>query len=136
MSRGYDGYEMDDSRGSGFSSGRDVDRGSSSSVDPQMGIEAAHEKEKEVDWLDRRGDRERPPLFPSAVAVPTLTATKLTHCGIPIFMHSRKWGSFASSLLRTLRSLPTTGTAPRWRAISKISVARTCATDHSFRQAA
>ncbi len=66
MSRGYDGYEIDDSRGSGFGSGRDVDRGSPSSVDPRMGLEAAHEKEKEADSLDRqqqaRGDRERPPL--------------------------------------------------------------------------
>ena len=64
MSRRYDGYEIDDSRGPGFGSGRDVDRGSSSSVDPRRGLEAAHEKEKEADWLDRqqqtRGDRERP----------------------------------------------------------------------------
>jgi hypothetical protein len=66
MSRGFDGYEIDDSRGSGFGSGRSGGRGSSSSVDTQMRLQALHGKENEADWPDRqqreRGSRERPPL--------------------------------------------------------------------------
>jgi hypothetical protein len=66
MSRGFDGYEIDDSRGSGFGSGRSGGRGSSSSVGTQMRLQALHREENQADWLDRqqqeRGDRERPPL--------------------------------------------------------------------------
>ena len=66
MSRGYDGYDIDDSRGSGSRSGRSGGRGSSSSVDAQMRLQALHRKENEADWLDRqqqeRTDRERLPL--------------------------------------------------------------------------
>jgi hypothetical protein len=65
MSRGYDGYEIDDSRNSDFRSGRSGDRGSSSSVDTQMRLQALHRKENEADWLDRqqqeRSPRDRPP---------------------------------------------------------------------------
>lgn len=66
MSRGFDGYEIDDSRSSSSRSGRLGGRGSSSSADTQMLLRALHGKENEADWLDRqqqeRGDRERPPL--------------------------------------------------------------------------
>jgi hypothetical protein len=66
MSRGYDGPEVDDRRGSGFGSGRSGGRGSSSSVDAQMRLQSVHREENQADWLDRqqqeRGDRERPPL--------------------------------------------------------------------------
>jgi hypothetical protein len=66
MSRGYDGHEIDDSRSSDFGSGRSGGRGSSSSVDTQMRLQALRGKENEADWLDRqqqeRGPRERPPL--------------------------------------------------------------------------
>jgi hypothetical protein len=65
MSRGYDGYEIDDSRNSDFRSGRSGDRGSSSSVDAQMRLQALRRRENEADWLDRqqreRGPRGRPP---------------------------------------------------------------------------
>ncbi len=66
MSRGYDAHEIDDSRSSDFRSGRSGGRGSHSSVDTQMRLQALHRKENEADRLDRqqqeRGSRERPPL--------------------------------------------------------------------------
>jgi hypothetical protein len=66
MFRGYDGHEIDDSRGSGFSSGQSGDRGSSSDVDTVMRLQALHREENVADWRDRqqqeRDDRERPPL--------------------------------------------------------------------------
>jgi hypothetical protein len=66
MSRGFDGYEIDDSRGSGSRSGRSGERGSSSDADTLMRLQALHQEENVADWRDRqqqeRGDRERPPL--------------------------------------------------------------------------
>jgi hypothetical protein len=66
MSRGFDGYEIDDSRDSDFGSGRGPGRGSSSPESIQTVLQALHREENEADWLDRqrqeRSDRERPPL--------------------------------------------------------------------------
>ncbi|MGA7225632.1 MAG: hypothetical protein WA867_18395 [Candidatus Acidiferrales bacterium] len=66
MPRGYDGYEIDDSRGSGSHSGRSGGRGSFSDVDTLMRLQAVHRDENLADWRDRRqqerSDRERPPL--------------------------------------------------------------------------
>lgn len=66
MSRGFDEYEIDDSRDSDFGSGRGPGRGSSSSESIQTVLQALHREENEADRLDRqrqeRGDRERPPL--------------------------------------------------------------------------
>lgn len=66
MSRGFDGYEINDSRDSNFGSGRGPGRGSSLSESIQTVLQALHREENEADWLDRqrheRGDRERPPL--------------------------------------------------------------------------
>jgi hypothetical protein len=65
MSRGYDGYEIDDSRNSDFRSGRSGGRGASSSVDAEMRLQSVHREAKEADWLDRqqqeRGARDPPP---------------------------------------------------------------------------
>jgi|HubBroStandDraft_4_1064222.scaffolds.fasta_scaffold41589_3 hypothetical protein len=65
MPRGCDGYEIDDSRGSGFGSGRDVDRGSSSPVDPRWALRLPMRKRRKLigsTGSSKRGDRERPPL--------------------------------------------------------------------------
>jgi hypothetical protein len=66
MSRGFDGFEIDDFRGSGFGSGRDVSRGSSSDWNKRIDLHNIHREEDRADRLDREGrqrpDRERPPL--------------------------------------------------------------------------
>lgn len=63
MSRGFDGYEIDDSRDSGFDSGRDVGRGSSSDWNARTNLHHIHREEDRADRLDREGrNRERPPL--------------------------------------------------------------------------
>jgi hypothetical protein len=66
MSRGFDGFEIDDFRDSEFGSGRDVGRNSSSHGSAREKLQDIHRKEERADNLDREGrersDRERPPL--------------------------------------------------------------------------
>src|SRR5690348_6865673 len=67
MARGFDGFEIDDFRDSGFDSGRDVGRGSSSSWNDRNGLYYIHREEERADRRDREG-RER-----SRTERPTLT---------------------------------------------------------------
>src|SRR6266853_2852822 len=66
MSRGFDGFEIDNFRDSGFDSGRDVGRNSSSDWNTLTNLHNVHRDEERADRLDREGrersDRERPPL--------------------------------------------------------------------------
>ncbi len=66
MSRGFDGFEIDDFRDSGFGSGRDVGRGSSSDWNARTNLHNIHREEDRADRLDRGGRQrsrgERPPL--------------------------------------------------------------------------
>src|SRR5579862_8661973 len=66
MSRGFEGFEIDDFRDSGFDSGRDVGRGSSSNWNAQTRLYQIHREEERADQLDREGRQqsreERPPL--------------------------------------------------------------------------
>ena len=66
MSRGFDGFEIDDFRDSGFDSGRDVGRGSSSSWSDRNGLYYIHREEDRADRRDREGRErsrtERPPM--------------------------------------------------------------------------
>lgn len=66
MSRGFDGFEIDDFRDSGFESGRDVGRGSSSDWNARTKLQDIHRKEDRADNLDREGrelsGKGRPPL--------------------------------------------------------------------------
>jgi hypothetical protein len=66
MSRGFDGFEIDGFRDSGFHSGRDVGRSSSSDWNTRTNLHNVHRDEERADRLDREGrersDRERPPL--------------------------------------------------------------------------
>ena len=64
MSRGFDGFEIDDFRESGSDSGRDVGRSSSSDWNTRARLHNIHREEDRADRLDRqareRSDRERP----------------------------------------------------------------------------
>jgi hypothetical protein len=71
MARGFDGFEIDDFRDSGFDSGRDVDRGSSSSWNDANGLYYIHREEEKADRRDREG-RER-----SRTERPTLAREEL-----------------------------------------------------------
>ncbi len=66
MSRGLDGFEIDDFRDSGFDSGRDVGRGSSSNWNARTRLSYIHREEDRADQLERDGRQrsrvERPPL--------------------------------------------------------------------------
>jgi hypothetical protein len=66
MSRGFDGFEIDDFRDSDFGSGRDVGRGSSSDWNARTNLHNIHREEDRADRLDgegrERSSRERPPL--------------------------------------------------------------------------
>jgi len=66
MARGFDGFEIDDFRESGFDSGRDVGRGSYSKWNAQTRLYHIHRDEDKADRLDREGRQrsraERPPL--------------------------------------------------------------------------
>ena len=66
MARGFDGFEIDDFRDSGFDSGRDVGRGSSSSWNDRNGLYYIHREEERADRRDReeqeRSRTERPTL--------------------------------------------------------------------------
>jgi len=66
MSRGFDGFEIDDFRDSDFGSGRGVGRGSSSDWNARTKLQDIHGKEDRADNLDRevrqRSSKERPAL--------------------------------------------------------------------------
>ena len=66
MSRGFDGFEIDDFRDSDFGSGRDVSRSSSSDWNARTNLHNIHREEDRADRLDReerqRSRGERPPL--------------------------------------------------------------------------
>ena len=66
MSRGFDGFEIDDLRDSDLGSGRDVGRGSSSDWNARTNLHNIHREEDRADRLDREGRQrsrgERPPL--------------------------------------------------------------------------
>ncbi len=66
MSRGFDGFELDDFRGSDFSPAPDVDRSSSSDWNKWTALHNIHREEERADTLDREGrdlsDRNRPPI--------------------------------------------------------------------------
>ena len=66
MSRGFDGFEIDDFRDSDFGSARDVGRGSFSDWNARTKLQDIHRKEERADSLDREGrdrsGKERPPL--------------------------------------------------------------------------
>ena len=66
MSRGFDGFEIDDFRGSDSHSGRDVSRGPSSDWNARNMLHHIWREEDQADRLDResrgRSDRERPSL--------------------------------------------------------------------------
>src|SRR6267143_5761575 len=66
MSRGFDGFEIDGFRDSGFDSGRDVGRSSSSDWNARTNLLNIHLEEDRADRLDREGRQrsrgERPPL--------------------------------------------------------------------------
>lgn len=66
MSRGFDSFEIDDSRGTDSSSGRDTGRGSSSSGDKWRELQNIYREEERSDNLAREGQhrssRERSPL--------------------------------------------------------------------------
>ena len=55
MSRGFDGFEIDDFRDSGFDSGRDVGRGSSSNWNAQTRLYYIHREEDRADRLELEG---------------------------------------------------------------------------------
>ena len=64
MSRGFDWFELDDSRGSGFDSGREIGGGSSSNANEWVLHQHNRREEERTDKLDResrdRTDKERP----------------------------------------------------------------------------
>jgi hypothetical protein len=66
MSRGFDGFEINDSRGADSGSGRDMGRSSSSSWDKWKELQKIYREEERTDSLAREGQqrsgRERPPL--------------------------------------------------------------------------
>jgi hypothetical protein len=66
MSRGFDGFEIDDFRGSNSDSGRDIGRSSSSEWSKWTQLHNIHREEERADRLDREGrdrsERNRPPL--------------------------------------------------------------------------
>src|ERR1700736_3304802 len=66
MSRGFDGFELDDFRGSDFVPDREVDRSSSSDWNKWTELRNIHREEERADRLDResrdRSVRNRPPI--------------------------------------------------------------------------
>ncbi|MGH9716680.1 MAG: hypothetical protein ACRD4R_08130 [Candidatus Acidiferrales bacterium] len=66
MSRGFDGFEIDDFRDSDFGSERDVGRSSSSAWNARTRLYYVHREEERADQLERAGRQhsreERPPL--------------------------------------------------------------------------
>jgi len=66
VSRGFDGFEIDDFRGSDFRSGRDEGRSSPSNWNKRIDLHNVHREEVRADRLDReqrdRSEKERSPL--------------------------------------------------------------------------
>ena len=66
MSRGFDGFEIDDFRGSDFGPDHDVSRSPSSDWNKWTELHNIHREEERTDRLDReapdRSNRDRPPL--------------------------------------------------------------------------
>src|SRR5260370_32086300 len=66
MSRGFDGFEIDDFRGSDFDPDRDVSRNPSSDWNRWTELHNIHREEERADRVDRkapdRSDRDSPPL--------------------------------------------------------------------------
>ena len=66
MSRGFDGFEIDDFRGSDFGPDRDVSRSPSADWSKWTELHNIHREEERADRLDRestdRSNRDRPPL--------------------------------------------------------------------------
>jgi len=66
MSRGFDGFEIDDFRGTDFGSDREVSRSPSSDWNKWTELHNIHREEERADRLDReapdRSNRDRPPL--------------------------------------------------------------------------
>src|SRR5260370_26134988 len=66
MSRGFDGFEIDDFRGSDFGIDREGSRSSSSDWSKWTELHNIHREEERADRLDREGrdrsNRDRPPL--------------------------------------------------------------------------
>jgi hypothetical protein len=109
MSRGFDGFEIEDLRDSDLGSGRDVGRGSSSDWNARTRLHNVHREEDRADQLDReerqRSRAERSPMAREERVEGILsqrTRSKYTDrdktilCGIPKFMRSRKLASSAS----------------------------------------
>ncbi len=65
MSRGFDGFEIDDFRGSNSDSGREIGRSSSSEWSKWTELHSIHREEERADRLDREGpdrsNKDRPP---------------------------------------------------------------------------
>ncbi len=68
MSRGFDGFEIDDFRDSDIGSGRDVGRGSSSDWNARINLHNIHREEDRADRLDREG-RQRSRRKPQETAI-------------------------------------------------------------------
>ena len=132
MSRGFDGFEIDDFRDSGSGSGRDVGLGSSSDWNARTNPHNIHREEDRADRLDREGRQrsranarrwlariasERFSL--NAHEPSTRTETKIIPCGIQRFIRFRKLASSASQPRRTWPNWLTTVTVPGWRAMSR-----------------
>lgn len=83
MSRGFDGFEIDDFRDSDFGPGRDVGRGSSSNWNARTKLQDIHRKEDRADSLDREGrersGKERPPLAREERVQAILSKRSRTH---------------------------------------------------------
>jgi hypothetical protein len=67
MSRGFDGFELDDFRGSDFGPAREADRGSSSDWNKWTQLHNIHREEERADRLDRER-RDRPDRNPPTIA--------------------------------------------------------------------
>ena len=103
MSRGFDWFELDDSRSSGFDSGREIGSGSSSNWNEWLIHQNIRREEERTDNLDRQGhDRsgQERPLRPvkngsrqssrSESERGTSTGKRNIPCGIPKFIYCRR----------------------------------------------
>src|SRR5258708_40104026 len=121
MFRAFDGFEIDDFRGSDSGLDRDVSRSPSSDWSKWTDLRNIHREEERADGLDREGrdrsDRDRPPLareervqtiLSQRVRTSTRTATRPMPCGIPRFTRCRRLESSVLSPLGTWPNSPTT----------------------------
>ena len=80
MSRGFDWFELDDSRSSGFDSGREIGSGSSSNWSEWLIHQNIRREEERTDNLDRQGrDRsgQERPLRPREERLETILAERV-----------------------------------------------------------